>query len=65
MSATIARQGGRVEQEQSNTGFTLNMAKMAKVGFSNTNRGDKQYLNKKHCTIIEDKKKWGDEFPRN
>jgi hypothetical protein len=65
MSATIARQGGRVEQEQSNTGFTLNMPKMAKVGFSNTNRGDTQSLNKKHCTIIEDKKKWGDEFPRN
>jgi len=34
MSATMARQGGRVQQEQSDMRLALNMAKMAKEGFS-------------------------------
>jgi len=34
MSATIARQGGRVQVEQSDMRLALNMAKMAKGGFS-------------------------------
>jgi hypothetical protein len=33
MSATMARQGGRVQLEQSDMGLAFNMAKMAKVGF--------------------------------
>jgi len=52
MSATIARQGDRVQLEQSNMRFALNMAKMAKVGFSDATRGDTQYLIKKLCSII-------------
>ena len=34
MSATMARRGGRVQLEKSNMRFALNMAKMAKEGFS-------------------------------
>jgi len=33
MSATMARQGGRVQLEQSDMRLPLNMAKMAKEGF--------------------------------
>jgi len=33
MSATIARQGGRAQLEQSNMRLALNMAKMPKGGF--------------------------------
>jgi len=33
MSATMARQGGRVQLEQSDLRLALNMAKMAKEGF--------------------------------
>jgi hypothetical protein len=33
MSATMARQGGRVQLEQSDMRLALNMAKMAKEGF--------------------------------
>jgi len=34
MSATMARQGGLVQLEQSDMRLALNMAKMAKCGFS-------------------------------
>jgi hypothetical protein len=34
MSATMARQGGQPQLEQSDMCLTLNMAKMAKEGFS-------------------------------
>jgi len=34
MSATMARQGGRVQLEQSDMPLALDMAKMAKGGFS-------------------------------
>jgi hypothetical protein len=36
MSATMARQGGWVQLEQSNMHLALNMAKIAKGGFSQT-----------------------------
>jgi len=36
MSATMARQGGWVQLEQSDMRLALNMAKMAKGGFSRT-----------------------------
>jgi hypothetical protein len=42
MSATMARQGGRVQLEQSDMRLALIMAKMAKEGFSRgCNRGNK------------------------
>ena len=36
MAATMARQGGRVQPEQSDMRLALNMAKIAKGGFSRT-----------------------------
>jgi len=41
MSATMARQGGQVQQEQSDMRLALNMDKMAKGGvFVRRNRGN-------------------------
>jgi hypothetical protein len=47
MSATMARQGGDVQLEQSDMRLALNMAKMAKGGFSRAAVEEMQYLIKK------------------
>jgi len=47
MSATMARQGGRVQLEQSDMRLALNMAKMAKGGFSRAAVEGTQQLIKK------------------
>jgi len=47
MSATMARQGGRVQLEQSDMRLALNMAKLAKEGFSRTAIEETKYLIKK------------------
>jgi len=47
MSATKARQGGRVQLEQSDMHVTLNMANMAKGGFSRAAIEETQQLIKK------------------
>jgi len=44
MSATMARQGGRVRLEQSDMRVLLNMAKMAKEGFSHTAIEETKYV---------------------
>ena len=44
MSATMARQGGRVQLEQSDMRLALNMAKMAKGGFLGATIEQTQYL---------------------
>ena len=44
MSATMARQGGRVQLQQSDVGLALNKAKMAKGGLSCTAREQPKYL---------------------
>jgi hypothetical protein len=44
MSATMARQGGQVQLEQSNMRLPLNMAKMAKEGFSGATIEEMKYL---------------------
>jgi len=44
MSATMARQGGRVQLEQSDMPLALYMAKMAKVRFSHTIKEETQQL---------------------
>jgi len=44
MSATMARQGGRVQLEQSDMHLGLNMAKMAKEGFSRVTIVETKYL---------------------
>jgi hypothetical protein len=52
MSATMARQGGQVQLEQSNMHHALNMAKMAKGGFSHTAIEEMQQLIKKSRTEV-------------
>ena len=44
MSATMARQGGRLQLEQSDMWLALNMAKMAKDGFSRAAIEETKYL---------------------
>jgi hypothetical protein len=65
MSAALARQGGRVQLEQSDMGLALNMAKMAKGEISHATIEETQQLIKKpRCEVGEDKKR-GVEFPRH
>ena len=47
MSATMARQAGRVQLEQSDMPLTLIMAKMAKAGFARAAIEETQQLIKK------------------
>jgi len=63
MSATMARQEGRVQLEQSNMRLALNKAKMAKEGSSRTTIEETKYLIKKPCAEVREEKKRGDEFP--
>jgi len=63
MSATMARQGGRVQLEQSDMRLALNMAKMAKDGFSRTAIEKMKYLIKKQRVKVQEEKKRDVEFP--
>jgi len=65
MSATMARQGGQVQLEQSDMRRALNMAKMAKGGFSRAAMEETQHLIKKPCAEAQEAKKRGVEFPRH
>ena len=63
MSATMARHGGRVQLEQSDMRLALNMAKMAKSGFSRAAIEETQQLIKKPRAEVREEKKRGVEFP--
>ena len=63
MSATIARQGGRVQLEQSDMRLALNMATIAKEGFSRAAIEETQYLVKKHRAKVRAEKKRAVNFP--
>jgi len=63
MSATMARQGGQVQLEQSDMHLALNMAKMAKGGFSRSTKEETQFLIKEPCSEVQEEKKQGVEFP--
>ena len=52
MSATMARQGGGVQLEQSDMRLALNMAKMAKGGISRAAIKETQQLIKNPCTEV-------------
>jgi len=52
MSATMARQGGRVQLEQSDMRLPLNMAKMGKEGYSRAAIEETKYLiEKPHAEV--------------
>jgi len=63
MSGTMARQGGRVQLEQSDMRLALNMAKMAKGSFSRAAIEETQQLIKKPRAEVREEKKRGVEFP--
>jgi len=63
MSATMARQGGRVQLEQSDMRLALNMAKMAKGGISRAAIEETQQLIKKPHAKVREEKKRAVEFP--
>ena len=65
MSATMARQGGRVQLEQSDMHLALNIAKIAKGGFLRTAQEKTQQLIKKPCAEVREGRKRGVEFPRH
>jgi len=63
MSATMARQGGRVQREQSDMRLALNMAKMAKEGFSRAAIKETKDLIEQPRAEVREQKKRGVEFP--
>jgi len=63
MSATMARQGGQVQLEQSDMCLALNMAKMAKEEISHYTIEETQWLINKPRTKVDEEKKQGVEFP--
>jgi len=65
MSATMARQGGRVQLDQSDMRLALNMAKMAKEGFSRVSIKQTQQLSKKPRADVREQKKRGVVVPRH
>jgi len=63
MSANMARQGGWVQLEQSDMRLALNMAKIAKEGFSCAAIEETKYLIKTQHTEVQEAQKRGVEFP--
>jgi len=63
MSATLVRQAGRVRLEQSDMRLALNMAKMAKGGFSRAAMEETQQLIENPRTEVREEKKQGVEYP--
>jgi len=63
MSVTRARQGGRVQLEQSDMRLALNMAKMPKGEFSRATIKETQQLIKKPRADVQEEKKRAIEFP--
>jgi len=65
ISPMIARQGYRVPLEQSNVYLPMNMAIMAKLGFSRAAIQKIQYLIKNYCAKVpEERKKGGGDVAR-
>jgi len=63
MSASMARQEGRVQLQQSGMRLACSTAKMAKEGFSGTAIEEMQYLIKKLCTKVRDDKEQSVNYP--
>jgi len=59
----MARQGGRVQLEQSDRRLALNMAKMVKDGCSRAAIEEPKYFNQKPCAGVRDEKMRVVEFP--
>jgi len=64
MSATMAKQGGRVHLEQSNMSHALDMANIAKEGFSRAGLEEMQQLLIIPRAEVREEKKQGVVFPK-
>jgi hypothetical protein len=62
MSAIMARQGGRVQLEQSDMRLALNMAKMAKEVFSHAAIEESKYLIQNPRAEVQEEKNRGIQF---
>jgi hypothetical protein len=62
MSANMAKQGGRVQLEQSDMRLALSMAKVAPRGFSWATTEETRHLIKKHQAVVREVRKWTDGF---
>jgi len=65
MSATVARQGGCVQLEQSNMRLASNVAKMATEGYSDRAIQDTRYRIQKPRAEVRKEMNWGVGFPGN
>jgi hypothetical protein len=65
ISATMSRQGGQVQLEQSDIYLALNMAKMQNAGSSGATIADINYVMKEHSTEVREGKTREVEFPGN
>jgi len=65
MSATMARQGGRVQLDHSHLHHALNIIKMAKGGFLCATIEKMKYRSTKHWADVRQAHKSGVEFPRH
>ena len=65
MSATMARHGGQVQLEQSDMHLALNMAKIAKRGFSHASIEETQFLTMKPGAEVREEKKRGVESTKH
>jgi len=63
LSATMARQRGWVQQEQSDMCLALNMSKMAEGRLLRTAIEEMEYVIKQPWAEVREEKKWGVEFP--
>jgi len=63
MSATMARQGGRVQLEQSDMHLASNVAEMPNGGYLRAAPEKMQYVTKKPCADVREEKKWGVKCP--
>jgi len=59
----VARQGGRVQLEQSDMRLALNMAKLTKGRYSRAAIEEKEFLIKRPLPEVREEKQWGAEFP--
>jgi len=65
MTATMVRQGGRVQLEQSDMRLVLKMAKMATEGLSRATIEETKYLIWNHRAMVREEMKRGVEFPEH
>jgi len=63
MTATMARQGGRLQLEQSDMCLVMNMAEMAEQGLSHAGIDGPQQLITKPCAEVQEEKQCGIVFP--